>query len=87
MVETYGVDQERIYYVSEAVKGTTPANPAMLGIPHESLDPGMDVGNLLLRAGGNYDVVAIKKGTRNPTLKVTYPLPSAFPIDLLQNAK
>lgn len=87
MVETYGVDQERIYYIDETVKGTTPGTPAMLGIPHESLDPGMDVGNLLLRAGGNYDVVAIKKGTRNPTIKVTYPLPSAAPISLLQYAK
>ncbi len=87
MVETYGVDQERIYYIDEAVKGTTPNNPAMLGIPHETLDPGMDVGNLLLRAGGNYDLVAIKKGTRNPTLKFTYPLPSAAPISLLQYAK
>lgn len=87
MVETYGVDQERIYYILESVKGTTPANPAMLSVPHESIDPGMDVGNIALRAGGNFDVVALKKGTRNPTLKVTYPLPSAAPIELLQHAK
>lgn len=87
MVETYGLDQERIYYVDETVKGTAPANPALLGVPHESIDLGLDVGNILLRAGGNFDVVAIKKGTRKPTVKVTYPLPSAFPIDLLQYAK
>ncbi len=87
MVETYGQDQERIYYVNEAVKGTTPNNPTVYSVPHESLDPGVDVGNILLRAGGNYDVVAIKRGLRNPTLKVTYPLPSAAPINLLQYAK
>jgi hypothetical protein len=87
MVETYGLDQERIYYILEANKGTTPNNPAMLGIPHETLDVGMDVGNIPLRAGGNFDVVALKKGMRNPTLKVTYPLPSAAPIELLQYAK
>ncbi len=87
MVETYGLDQERIYYIEETVKGTTPGTPAMLGVPHESIDLGMDIGNILLRAGGNFDVVSIKKGMRNPTLKVTYPLPSAAPISLLQNAK
>ena len=87
MVETYGVDQERIYYVNETVKGTTPATPAMLGVPHESLDPGINPNNLLLRSGGSYDLVAIKRGTRTATLKITYPLPSSAPISLLQYAK
>lgn len=87
MVETYGQDQERFYYVEETNKGTTPAAPGFFGIPHESLELSMDPGNMLLRAGGNADVVAIKKGLRNPTLKVTYPLPSAAPINLLQYAK
>ena len=53
MIETYGVDQERIYYVNETVKGTTPATPGTPGAPHESLDPGINSKNLLLRSGGN----------------------------------
>jgi hypothetical protein len=87
MVETYSTDQERIYYVAETVKGTTPANPAMLGVPHESVNPGFNPGNLLLRSGGSYDLFAIKKGTRVPSLKVSYIIPSAAPVDLLQYAK
>jgi len=87
MVETYGVSEERVYYVEEANKGTTPAAPGMFSIPHESLDPGVDAGNIILRSGGQFDAVAIKRGTRNPTLKVTYPLPSAAPMNFLQYAK
>lgn len=87
MVETYSVDQERIYYVIETTKGTTPTNPAMLGIPHESVNPGFSPGNLLLRSGGSYDLFAIKKSVRVPSLKVSYIVPSAAPIDLLQYAK
>ena len=87
MVETYSADQERIYYVAETVKGTTPTNPSMLGVPHESVNPGFNAGNLLLRSGGSYDLFAIKKGTRVPSLKFSYIVPSAAPIDLLQYVK
>ena len=88
MVETYSADQERIYYIAEATKGTTPTvTPAMLGVPHESINPGFNPSNLLLRSGGNYDLFAIKKGVRVPSLKVSYIVPSAAPIDLLQYAK
>ena len=88
MVETYSADQERIYYIAEATKGTTPTvTPAMLGVPHESINPGFNPNNLLLRSGRNYDLFAIKKGVRVPSLKVAYIVPSAAPIDLLQYAK
>jgi hypothetical protein len=87
MVETYSTDQERIYYIPETAKGTTPANPAMLGVPHESINPGFSPSNLLLRSGGSYDLYAIKKGLRVPSLKVSYVIPSAAPVDLLQHAK
>jgi hypothetical protein len=87
MPETYSLDQEHIYYIPETVKGTTPSNPTLLSVPHESLNPGFDPGNLLLRSGGNYDLLAIKKGVRQPTLKFSYIVPSAAPIDLLQYAR
>jgi hypothetical protein len=45
------------------------------------------VGNLLLRGGGSYDLLAIKKGLRAPELKLSYVVPSAAPIDLLQWVK
>jgi hypothetical protein len=87
MVETYSLDQERIYYIAEANKGATPSTPAMLGVPHESVTPGFNPSNMLLRSGGSYDLLAIKKGLRVPSLKVDYIVPSAAPIDLLQYAK
>ncbi len=87
MVETYGVDEERFYFIAETVPGTTPATPAMLGVPCESIDPGLDVGNILLRGAGSYDLQAIKKGTRAPSLKIGYIVPASNPIELLQWAK
>jgi hypothetical protein len=87
MVETYGTDEERFYYVVESVLGTTPPNPAMLGPACDPIDPGFDPSNLKLRGGGSYDLQAIKKGLRKPSLKIGYALPSIAPIDLLQWAK
>lgn len=87
MVETYGQDEQRFYYVDEATFGVTPTNPSMISVPAETIDPGVDVGNIMLRGAGSYDLQAIKKGLRKPSLKVGYPLPSAAPINLLQWAK
>jgi len=87
MVETYGVDEERFYYVTESVFGTTPTNPAMLSVPCDVIDPELDPSNLKLRGAGSYDLQAIKKGLRKPGLKIGYVLPSAAPIELLQWAK
>ncbi|MCW4018002.1 MAG: phage tail tube protein [Candidatus Bathyarchaeota archaeon] len=87
MVETYSADEERFYYVVETVKGTTPANPAMLSVPQAELTPDFDPGNLLLRGGGSFDLQAIKPGIRKPAIRVKYPLPSVAPIDLLQYVK
>ena len=87
MVETYGSDQERIYYVAETVFGTTPTNPSMLSVPADQIDPSIDPGNIKLRGAGSYDLQAIKKGLRQVGLKIGYPLPSAAPIELLQWAK
>ena len=87
MVETYGVDEERFYYVAETVFGTTPTNPAMLSVPADVIDPGLDPSNIKLRGSGSYDLLAIKKGLRKPSLKVDYVVPSAAPVELLQYAK
>jgi hypothetical protein len=87
MVDTYGVDEERFYYVEETVFGTTPANPSMFGAPCDVIDPGFDPSNLKLRGTGSYDLQVIKKGLRKPGLKVSYVLPSLAPINLLQWAK
>jgi len=87
MVDTYGVDEERFYYVEESVFGTTPTNPSMLGAPCDVIDPGFDPSNLKLRGTGSYDLQVIKKGLRKPDLKVSYVLPSEAPINLLQWAK
>jgi len=86
MVETYGAHEARLYYVEETTYGTTPTNPAMLGVPAESIDPNINPGNIKLRGIGSRDLQAIKRGLRAPTLKVTYPLPSDLPIGLLQYA-
>ena len=40
MVETYGSDEQRLYYITEDVFGTTPTNPAMLSVPADVIDPG-----------------------------------------------
>jgi hypothetical protein len=87
MVETYGAHESRIYYVEEATYGQTPANPAMLGVPAENIDPAIDLSNIKVRGVGSIDLQAVKKGLRNVSLKVSYPLPSEAPINFLQHAK
>lgn len=87
MVETYGVDEQRFYYVEEANFGETPASPGMFGVPADVIDPGFDSSNIKVRGAGSYDLQAIKKGLRKPSLKLAYVLPSEAPINLLQWAK
>jgi hypothetical protein len=87
MVETYGSEEQRFYYVTEALFGTTPDTPAMTSVPADTIDPGIDPGNIKLRGAGSYDLQVIKKGLRQVACKVAYPLPSTSPIDLLQWCK
>ncbi len=87
MVETYGSDEERVYYVAESVFGTTPADPAMLSVPADQIEPSIDPGLIKLRGAGNYDLQAVKKGLRQIALKIGWPLPSNAPVDLLQYVK
>jgi hypothetical protein len=87
MPETYSAHESRLYYVDEAVYGQTPTNPAMLGVPAESLEPAVNPNNIKIRGVGSADLQAIKKGPREPSLKITYPLPSDAPINFLQYAR
>ena len=87
MTETYGSHESKIYYIEESTFGRTPTNPAMQGDPAESIEPQINPNNIKLRGVGSPDLQAIKKGLREPTLKLVFPLPSDSPINLLQYAK
>jgi len=88
MVDVYGAHETRLYYVEETSYGQTPSNPSMLGIAGiENVEPGLNPGLIKLRGIGSYDLQAIKKGLRQPTVKIAYILPESAPIDFLQYAK
>jgi hypothetical protein len=87
MVQTYGSQETKIFYIEESTYGTTPTTPTMLGLPAESIEPQINPNNIKLRGVGSVDLQAIKKGLRAPSLKLTFPLPSDAPINFLQNAK
>ncbi len=87
MPETYSAHESRVYYVEETAYGQTPTNPAMLSVPAESLEPAVNPNNIKLRGVGSVDLQAIKKGVRAPRVKISYPLPSDAPINLLQYVK
>jgi hypothetical protein len=87
MQDTYGAHESRIYYVEEATYGQTPTNPSMLSVPAESIEPAVNPSNIKVRGVGSIDLQAIKKGLRDASLKIVYPLPSDAPINFLQYAK
>jgi hypothetical protein len=87
MVETYGSDEERVYFVAEDTFGATPAIPSMVSVPADQIEPSIDPSSLKLRGAGSADLQLIKKGLRKVGLKISYPLPSVAPIELLQWSK
>jgi hypothetical protein len=87
MVDTYHADQEKLYYVPEGTFGTVPANPAMLGHACSSIDPDINPNNIRVPGTGSIDIAALKRGLRQPVLKVKYLIPSDSPINLLQYVK
>jgi hypothetical protein len=87
MPETYSAHESRVYYVEETTYGQIPANPAMLSVPAENMEPAVNPSNIKLRGVGSIDLQAIKKGLRVPSLKIAYPLPNVAPINLLQYAR
>ncbi|MDI9577128.1 MAG: phage tail tube protein [Thermoproteota archaeon] len=87
MVDTYHSDQEKFYYVPEGTFGVVPASPAMLGHSCSSLDVDINPNNNKVSGTGSIDLVALKRGLRQPLLKIKYPIPSDAPINFLQYVK
>ncbi len=87
MVDTYHSDQEKFYYVTEGTFGVVPTNPAMLGHSCSLVEPDINPNNIRVAGTGSVDIVALKRGLRQPLLRVKYPLPSDAPINLLQYVK
>lgn len=75
MVQTYGAEEGKGYYIEEAIYGTTPGSPDMLGIGTiENIEPALDPSLIKVRGIGSRDLQAIKKGLRKVGLTVTYNL-------------
>jgi hypothetical protein len=81
----YGAHEAKIYYVQETNYGETPANPSMIGIKAENVEPSLDPSLIKVRGIGSRDLQAIRKGLRHVGVKVAYPLPSDAPIAFLQH--
>lgn len=86
-VETYGAQESRIYFVAESVFGTTPTNPAMLGINAEESDPIVDPALIEVGGLGSRDLQALYAGLRKITLKIPNKLSSLAPISLIQHVQ
>jgi len=87
MPETYGAQEGRAYFVQESSYGQTPANPSMLGINSENIEPSLEPSLIKLRGIGSRDLQALKKGLRNSTLKISHVLPSDAPISFIQHVQ
>ena len=87
MPETYGAQECRAYLVEESTYGQTPTNPSMLGINSEDIEPALDPSLIKLRGIGSRDLQALKKGLRNPTLRILHVLSSEAPITFIQHAQ
>ena len=87
MVDTYHSDQEKFYYVTEGSFGVVPASPAMLGHSCNNLEPDINPNNIRVPGIGSIDVVSLKRGLRQPLLKIKYPIPSDAPANFLQYVK
>lgn len=87
MPETYGAHECRLYHVQETNYGETPANPSMIGVNAENIDPFLNPDLIRVRGVGSRDLQTIKKGLRQATLKVSHVLPSDAPIAFIQHAQ
>jgi len=81
----FGAHEAKIYYVEETDYGETPLNPAMVGIKAETVEPTLNPGLIKVRGIGSRDLQTIRKGLRQISLRVAYPLPSDAPINFLQH--
>lgn len=87
MVETYGAHECRAYFVAESVYGETPADPAMLGINTQGVEPSLDPGLVKVRGIGSRDLQSLNKGLRKVVLKIPNALSSESPISLIQHVQ
>ena len=81
----FGAHEAKIYYVEETDYGETPLNPAMVGVKAETVEPTLNPGLIKVRGIGSRDLQTIRKGLRQISLRVAYPLPSDAPINFLQH--
>lgn len=73
MVDTYGAEEAKVYYIEEVTYGTTPASPDMLGVGTvENVEPALDPGAIKVRGLGSRDLQAIKKGLRKVAMSLVY---------------
>jgi hypothetical protein len=86
MVNTYGGQESRVYFIVESSYGVTPTNPALIGINAESFESELDPSLIKVMGVGSRDPQALLKGLRKPHLKFSHTLPSAAPITLIQHA-
>ncbi|MEM3464471.1 MAG: phage tail tube protein [Candidatus Bathyarchaeia archaeon] len=87
MPETYGAHECGVYFVQEANYGETPANPAMLSVNAESIEPSLEPSLIKMRGVGSRDLQALKRGLRKPVLKISHILPSDAPIGFIQHVQ
>jgi hypothetical protein len=87
MPETYGAHECRVYFVQESVYGETPANPSMVGVNTEGVEPSLDPGLIKVRGVGSRDLQSITKGLRRVHLKIPSVLTSESPIAFIQHAQ
>ena len=52
MVETYGAHGCRVYYAEEIAYGQTPANPTMVGVNTQGVEPELDPNLVKVRGVG-----------------------------------
>lgn len=87
MVETYGAHECRVYYVEETAYGQTPANPTMVGVNTQGVEPELDPNLVKVRGVGLRDLQALKRGLRRVTLKIPNGLSSESPISFIQHVQ
>ncbi|MEM2105874.1 MAG: phage tail tube protein [Candidatus Bathyarchaeia archaeon] len=87
MPETYGAHECRVYFVQETNYGETPANPSMLGVNAETVEPSLEPNLLKVRGVGSRDLQALKRGFRNATLKIQHYLSSDAPVSFIQHVQ
>jgi len=87
MVETYGAHECRVYFVQESNYGETPANPAMIGINTQGVEPSLDPGLVQVRGLGSRDLQSLNKGLRKVMLKIPSSLSSESPISFIQHVQ